>query len=86
VLAEQPRVRINPDPPDVNFFALHLEGDAEGLMQRHHALAARTGTFLFSSLTPDTVPGFCRTEVHCWENAAAADLARVAAFIEELTT
>jgi len=84
LLARHPRVRIHPNPPAVNFFAMFLEGDAKDLLERHHALAERTGTFLFAGLSPASVPGFCRTELHCWENAARADLTRLEAFVVEL--
>jgi threonine aldolase len=84
VLSCHPRARIRPDPPDVNFFALYLEGDPEKLVERHHALAERTGTFLFANLMPAGVPGFCRTEIHCWENAARADLDRLETFVSAL--
>lgn len=83
-LTGHPKVRVHPDPPDVNFFALHLEGDAETLLARHHALAAETGTWLFGGLRPGGTPGFCRTEVHCWENAEAFDLARLPDFLARL--
>jgi threonine aldolase len=83
-LDRHPRIRVNPYPPAVNFFAVHFEGNDKTLLEAHHALAERTGTFLFDGLRPDAVPGFCRTEVHCWENAAAADLDRVEAFIGRL--
>lgn len=83
-LTRHPSVRVRPNPPDVNFFALYLEGDPAELLERHHSLAERTGTFLFGNLMPTAVPGFCRTEVHCWENAARADLDRLATFVGEL--
>lgn len=84
LLNRHPRVRVNPFPPDVNFFVVYLEGDEKTLLDAHHSLAEQTGTFLFTILWPDAVPGFCRTEVHCWENAAAADLDRVEEFVQLL--
>lgn len=84
LLNRHPRVRVHPSPPDVNFFAVHLEGDEDTLLEAHHALAEETGTFLFSNLSPGSIPGFCWTELHCWENAAAADLDRVEQFVDRL--
>ncbi len=84
ILNRHPRIRVSPYPPDVNFFAVYLEGDDKTLLEAHHSLADQLGTFLFTHLLPDSVPGFCRTEVHCWANAAAADLDRVENFVELL--
>ncbi len=78
------KVRVRPHPPHVNFFALYLDGEAESLLERHHELASETGTFLFSNLTADAVPGYCRTEIHCWENAESADLDRLDDFLARL--
>lgn len=82
VLSAHPRVQVNPDPPQVNFFEVTVEGDAEALQARHHALAAETGTFLFGGLRPAPMRGFCRTELHCFENAMAFDLSRLPAFLD----
>ncbi len=78
------RARVSPAPPQVNFFRLYLEGDADALLQKHHALAAETGTFLFARLAPAAIPGFAWTEVHVWENAMRFDLDRLAPFLEQL--
>lgn len=86
VLSSHPKVRVHPDPPQVNFFRVYLDlvSDIDSLLERHHALAEETGTFLFAALTPASVPGFATTEVHCWENALAADLDRVEDFLDRL--
>lgn len=77
-------VRVNPDPPQVNFFQLFLPGDATSLTKKHHALAKETGTFLFSNLRPAGVPGYAMTEIHCFENSLSFDIQKLAPFVEAL--
>jgi threonine aldolase len=84
VLNRHARIRVQPNLPDVNFFAYYIDGSAESLVERHHALAAETGTFLFGNLMQDAAPGFCKTELHCWENAETADLDRLDEFLARL--
>ena len=84
VLSAHPRVRVNPDPPHVNFFQVFLEGDVESLTVRHHDLARETGTFLFPRLSAASVPGFATTELHLWERAETFDLERLPAFLDAL--
>lgn len=79
-----PQVRVNPDPPHVNFFKVFLEGDAEALMARHLDLAEQTGTWLFGGLARSGVPGIATTEIHIWQNGAAFDVAALAPFFEQL--
>lgn len=96
-LAVHPRVRIQPDPPDVNFFQVHLDvagldlaeggagvGAAERLKARHDDLAEQTGCWLFGAFQASATPGFLRTEVHCWENALRFDTDRLGDFLEQL--
>jgi len=73
-----------PDPPQVNFFQLFIEGDHEALSERHHALAKETGTYLFHRLGPSPVPGIAMTEMHMFGNAMRFDIARLAPFMERL--
>jgi threonine aldolase len=84
VCTEVKGVKVAPDPPCVNFFQLYLPGDAESLTRKHHELAAETGTFLFSALRPADVPGYAKTEIHCFENSMNFDLGRLPAFLESL--
>jgi threonine aldolase len=78
------RVHIRPNPPQVNFFQIYIEGDAKALTERHHQLAEETGTFLFYGLGPTVVPGIGLTELHCWENAAKFDLEKLEPFLKKL--
>ena len=82
--SEYPGVRVDPDPPHVNFFRLYLPGDATDLTARHHELADETGTFLFGGLAPATVPGYATTEIHCFGASASFDLERLRAFLPRL--
>ncbi len=78
------RITVRPDPPQVNFFQLYIQGDAEALIQKHMDLAEETGTFLFSRLNPTVVPEIATTEIHCWENAMKFDLDKLPAFLDRL--
>lgn len=78
------RVRVNPDPVQVNFFQVYFEGDRQALVGRHHELAEETGTFLFRDLRDATLPGFATTELHMFGNAMRFDLAKLAPFVERL--
>jgi len=84
VLGRFPGVRVQPDPPQVNFFQLFIEGDHEALSGRHHALAKETGTFLFHRLGPSPIPGIAMTEMHMFGNAMRFDIARLSPFMERL--
>lgn len=84
VLASHPKVRVNPDPPHVNFFRIYVEGDHEALNARHLELAGETGTYVFPNLRPSPVPGIATGELHLWENAIAFDLDKLAPFLEQL--
>lgn len=84
ILTGFPGVRINPDPPQVNFFQLFIDGDHEALSERHHALAKETGTFLFHRLAPSPLPGIATTEMHLFGNAMRFDLGRLAPFMKKL--
>lgn len=84
VLTRFRQIRINPDPPQVNFFRMFIEGDAEALTNRHHELAKQTGTFLFHRLNPANVPGWATTEMHMFDNAAAFDLSQLHPFVARL--
>jgi threonine aldolase len=77
-------VIVNPDPPQVNLFQLFIKGDAETLTRRHHELAERSGTFLFSALSPAAMPGYGMTEIHIWENAMAFDVSQLVPFMQLL--
>ncbi len=79
ILASFDRIRVNPDPVQVNFFQLYIEGDREKLLDRHHELAAETGTFLFRNLNDSGFPGFATTEMHMFGNAMNFDLDRLVA-------
>ena len=78
------RIRINPQPPQVNFFQVYMEGDPEDVLTRHHELAMETGTFLFWRMMAVETPGFCRTEIHCWESAMSFDTDPVNDFLVRL--
>jgi threonine aldolase len=84
ILGAFPGLRVNPDPPQVNFFQLFIEGDHEALSARHHALARETGTYLFHRLGPSPVPGIATTEMHMFGNAMRFDTGRLAPFIGKL--
>lgn len=84
VLTSFDRIRVNPNPVQVNFFQLYIEGDREALVARHHDLAAETGTFLFRNLNDSALPGFATTEMHMFGNAMAFDVAKLAPFLERL--
>jgi threonine aldolase len=86
VLGAFPGVRVQPDPPQVNFFQLFIEGDHETLSERHHALARETGTYLFHRLGPSPIRGIAVTEMHMFGNAMRFDIARLAPFMERLLT
>jgi threonine aldolase len=77
-------INTNPNPPHTNMFQLFIQGDPEALTDRHVNLARETGTFLFHSLGASAVPGIAQTELHCWENALAFDLAALPPFIDRL--
>jgi len=77
-------VRVNPDPPQVNFFQLFLEGDHQALSERHHVLAKETGTYLFHRLAPSPIPGIATTEMHMFGNAMGFDIERLGPFMEKL--
>lgn len=79
-----PGVRIQPDPPQVNFFQLFIAGDHEALTERHHALAKETGTYLFHRLAPSPVPGIATTEMHMFGNSMRFDITRLAPFMARL--
>ena len=83
-LAAFDQVIVNPNPPHVNLFQLYLKGDPVALTQRHHEIAAVTGTYLFHRLGPAPIPGFAMTEMHIWENASQLDLDCLAPFMTEL--
>ncbi len=78
------RVRVNPDPVQVNFFQVYIDGDREKLVERHHEIAAETGTFLFRNLQDSALPGFATTEMHMFENAMNFDLAKLSPFLGRL--
>jgi threonine aldolase len=84
ILRGFPGVRVNPDPPQVNFFQLFIEGDHEVLTERHHALARETGTYLFHRLGPSPIGGIATTEMHMFGNAMRFDTGRLAPFMEKL--
>jgi len=84
VLSGHPRIRVNPDPPHVNFFRVYIEGDAASLADRHLELAGQTGTWLFGGLTPSAVQGIATTELHIWENGMAFDLSKLEPFLQQL--
>ena len=84
VLCRIPGVRVQPDPPQVNFFQLFIEGDHEALSARHLALAKETGTFLFHRLGPSPIPGIAMTEMHMFGNAMRFDMARLSPFMQRL--
>ena len=84
VLSEFERVTVTPNPPPVNFFQIYIRGQAEALIEKHHALAHETGTFLFYDLQPGPIPGTATTELHCWENASQFDLQKLRPFLERL--
>lgn len=86
VLGRLPGVRIQPDPPQVNFFQLFIEGDHEAMTERHHTLAQETGTFLFHRLGPSPAPGIAMTEMHMFGNAMRFDMARLLPFMDRLLT
>jgi hypothetical protein len=65
-------------------FQLFIKGDAETLTRRHHELAERSGTFLFSALSPAAMPGYAMTEIHIWENAMAFDVHQLVPFMKLL--
>lgn len=82
--ARFPQITVNPNPPHVNMFQLYIQGEAQTLTDRHLALAEETGTFLFFGLRETAVPHLAMTEIHCWENALAFDLAALDTFIPAL--
>jgi threonine aldolase len=84
VFSQFERISINPNPPQVNFFQLYLQGDAEALTARHMDLARETGTFIFYGLSPTIVPGIATTEIHCWENAMKFKIEELGPFVEKL--
>ncbi len=84
VLAQDGRVILRPNPPQVNFFQLYLRGDPEALTKRHLELAEETGMFLFWGLGASAVPGIAITEIHCWENSLSFDLERLPGFLARL--
>jgi threonine aldolase len=84
ILGGFPAVRVNPDPPQVNFFQLFIEGDHETLTARHQELAKETGTYLFHRMGPSPVPGIATTEMHMFGNAMRFDTGRLAPFLERL--
>ncbi len=84
ILGAFDRVIVNPAPPQVNLFQLYLKGDPEALTKRHHALAAKSGTYLFHRLGAAPIPGFAMTEMHIWENASEFDLSCLAPFMTDL--
>ena len=79
-----PGVRLNPDPPQVNFFQVYFEGHSKALVERHHQLAEATGTFLFRNVADAAIPGFAMTEFHMFENAMRFDLSKLRPFVERL--
>jgi len=84
ILSQFEQIRVNPNPPHVNFFQLYIQGDAQELTDKHLALARETGTFLFYNLHSLQVPGVAMTEIHCWQNALSFDTSQLPAFLTRL--
>lgn len=84
VLSRYEKITIRPNPPQVNFFQVYIQGDAEKLTQKHLTLADETGTFLFYGFGTTMVPGISRTEIHCWENSMKFNLENLPGFLDRL--
>lgn len=84
IFSQFPQISIVPDPPHVNFFRIYIQGDAQGLTEKHMELAVETGTFIFYGLSPSPVPGVATTEIHLWENSVTFDLEQLQPFLKRL--
>jgi threonine aldolase len=84
VLNQFDRITTRPNPPQVNFFQVYIQGDPEELTKKHLELAQETGLFLFYGLGSTMMPGIAMTEIHCWENAMTFDLDALPSFLERL--
>jgi threonine aldolase len=56
-LREVPGVAVSADPPSCNAFAVHLEGDREGLIAARDAVTDARGLVLFENLAASAHPG-----------------------------
>jgi len=77
-------MKTRPHIPQVNFFQVHMEAEAEALLTAHSRLANDSGTFVFGTFRNGPLPGWSMTEVHCWANSAAFDLEALQPFLEAM--
>jgi threonine aldolase len=84
ILSQFDRITIRPNPPHVNFFNLFIRGEAEALTERHLALAAETGTFLFYRLQTAAIPGIAVAELRFEESSLSFDMEQLRPFVERL--
>ncbi len=84
LLSALPGARVAPFPPPTNMFHLHLEGDAERLLDASARAAKARGILLFSALSPTPVPGWWSTEVTVGDSILELDLDEVAGAFREI--
>ncbi|WP_431102471.1 threonine aldolase family protein [Roseateles noduli] len=66
-------IRINPAAPHANMFHVHMDGEAQGLVEARNAIAEAEGLWLFNAARETGSPGRAVTEIYVGDNLLALD-------------
>ncbi len=79
-----PGLRTNPAVPQVNLLHLHIDADADAVMDSRDRIALTHGVWLVNRVRAGDVPGWSTTEIYVGDALLALDDARLMPLFREL--